>query len=424
MDDKFLEQLENDIHNKVVAYEYSDAGDKTLSGFIITLLKVGKSAQEVNEELLLLVGTDYDSNLTEWIFTRKQELEALASAPEASTPIQEGQSQQQPEELNPASSRQTERMDTERPKSRMFSQALGGVLTNDSKRTDYSSTRRRSDRSRSRSRSPERRSTRYERPERISRHDDQNSRKSNDVFSRIGHAKGKSGDRPSVFDRLGGSKPIDIPESRHNNKQERCKYWPNCKNGDNCTFVHPTSICPDFPNCPKKASECLGIHPEVGKPALQPHTAKLPYPCKFFPYCNNPVCPYMHPIMPPQQAYFMQAQPSFSKVGQRVQIPCKNGDACTRPDCHFLHPKDADYNKTEIICKFDGACTRPNCFYKHTKENNTQNKVFINKSENTNARQFSVPEDQIEERIIVGESADVIRESEQPSASKDVDMDL
>lgn len=64
--------LQNDIHNKVVAYEYSDAGgkrrsntvvikflyshcilDKTLSGFIITLLKVGKNAQEVNDELLL-----------------------------------------------------------------------------------------------------------------------------------------------------------------------------------------------------------------------------------------------------------------------------------------------------------------------------------------------------------------------------------
>ncbi|CAO3617358.1 unnamed protein product [Mucor fragilis] len=335
------------------------------------------------------------------------------------------QEPQQSEEQSRAPSQQTERMSTERPKSRMFSQALGGALTNDSKRTDYSSTRRRSDRSRSRSRSPERRSARYERPERTSRHEDKRPRRSNDVFSRIGNARGNSGsgsgsgDRPSVFDRLGGSKPIDIPERHHDNKQERCKYWPNCKNGDDCTFVHPTSICPDFPKCPKKASECLGIHPEISKPVSQPHTAKLPYPCKFFPYCNNPVCPYMHPIMPPQQAYFMQAQPSFSKVGQRVQIPCKNGDACTRPDCHFLHPKDADYNKTEVICKFDGACTRPNCFYKHTKENNAQNKVLINKSENTNARQFSVPEDQVEERIIVGDSADVIRES----ASKDVDMD-
>ncbi|KAF1804901.1 CCCH-type zinc finger transcription factor [Mucor lusitanicus] len=424
MDDKLLEQLENDIHNKVVAYEYSDAGDKTLSGFIITLLKVGKNAQEVNEELLMLVGTDYDSNLTEWIFTRKHELEAHASAPETSTPMQEEQHQPS-EEQSAAPSRQTERMDTERPKSRMFSQALGGVLANDSKRPDYSSVRRRREQSRSRSRSPERRSTRYERPERTSRHEVQDTRRSTDVFSRIGNARGKSGDRPSVFDRLGESKPIDIPERHHSNKQERCKYWPNCKNGDNCTFVHPTTICPDFPNCPKKASECLGIHPELGQAALQPHTAKLPYPCKFFPYCNNPVCPYIHPIMPPQQAYFMQAQPSFPKVGQRVQIPCKNGDACTRPDCHFLHPKDAAYNnKTEVICKFDGACTRPNCFYKHTKENNTQNKVFINKSENTNARQFSVPEDQIEERITVGESADVIRQSEQPSASKDVDMDL
>lgn len=92
----------------------------------------------------------------------------------------------------------------------------------------------------------------------------------------------------------------------------------------------------------------MGIHPETAKPVLQQSTSKIPFPCKFFPYCSNPVCPYMHPAMLPQQAFFMQAQPSFTKVGQRVQIPCKNGDACTRPDCHFLHPKDPDF-KAEII---------------------------------------------------------------------------
>lgn len=83
------------------------------------------------------------------------------------------------------------------------------------------------------------------------------------------------------------------------------------------------------------------IHPEnatkLNTSAYSQPSVKLPYPCKFFPYCNNPVCPYVHPL--PQQTFYMQAQPSYA-AGQRVLTPCKNGDNCTRPGCHFLHPKD------------------------------------------------------------------------------------
>lgn len=108
-----------------------------------------------------------------------------------------------------------------------------------------------------------------------------------------------------------------------------------------------SNICytSDFPKCPKKAIECMFIHPEVSKPIVMPQVKKLPVPCKFFPYCTNPLCPYMHPAVP----QYMQAKPSFATTGQRVQIPCKNGDACTRPDCHFIHPKDPPAPQSEII---------------------------------------------------------------------------
>lgn len=156
--------------------------------------------------------------------------------------------QQQQQQQQNTSSQQTDRMETDKPKNRIFSQALGGVLNNNTKRSDFSqrsTISRRSDRSRSRSRSPERRSSRYERHERTSRHeqqrDEQGTRRSGDVFSRIGTAK--SDDRRSVFDRLGGSKPIETPERQHDSKNERCKYWPNCKNGDECIYFHPTTIC-------------------------------------------------------------------------------------------------------------------------------------------------------------------------------------
>jgi hypothetical protein len=142
-------------------------------------------------------------------------------------------------------------METDRPKSRIFSQALGGVLNNNSQ-SERSSTRftasRRADRSRSRSRSPERRTFRSERrrDQRDVRHEQRDDRRSGNIFSRIGNAS-RDEERPSVFDRLGGSKPITVHQQTHqsdNKNEERCKYWPSCKNGDDCIYVHPTTVCP------------------------------------------------------------------------------------------------------------------------------------------------------------------------------------
>ncbi|KAI8348030.1 hypothetical protein EDC96DRAFT_313110 [Choanephora cucurbitarum] len=415
MNNEKWELLQNEIHTKCVTYDYIDATDSTLSEFIVNLVQVGKSPEEVDQELSSLVGSDYDPNVTRWIFTRKQELENSLTT-QQSEPQPEPKQDEQPMETS------------EPPKNRIFSRALGRALNNDSRSEPsrrYQSSRRED---RSRSRSPIRSSTRYERDNHRytseRRHDTRDSQRSGDVFSRVGPQENSQSDRPSVFDRLGGSKPVVIPPRSLDEpkKKERCKYWPACKNGKECPFFHPTKMCPDFPNCPKKASECTFIHPETSQPVIQPPVMnKLPIPCKFFPYCNNPVCPYVHPIVAPQQqAFFMQAQSSFTQ--QRVQVPCKNGDACTRPDCHFLHPKDPN-PLAEVICKYDGACTRPNCFYKHTKENNAQSKVFANRQIDTSSRQFSVPEDQVDERITVGQSADLIPQQHTMEVDRDVVMD-
>ncbi|RMB98836.1 hypothetical protein DUI87_25055 [Hirundo rustica rustica] len=58
---------------------------------------------------------------------------------------------------------------------------------------------------------------------------------------------------------------------------ERCKYWPACKNGDECVYHHPTLPCKVFPNC-KFADKCLFIHPN----------------CKYDAKCTKPDCPYTH----------------------------------------------------------------------------------------------------------------------------------
>ncbi|CAO3686140.1 unnamed protein product [Rhizopus microsporus] len=393
-------QLKNEIHNKLVTYEYVDATDNTLSDFIVGLMRVGKNPEELSNELQSLVGSDYEPTKTiaQPETPKDAENEKIISKSQQGIDVQpaaEASDKDVAVEQNAPSKSIKLNKD-----SRIFSKAIGSALNltpERSSRERFTQERRR-ERSRSPSPDPKRPRTML----RDDRHKNEES-KSNDVFSRLGGSSSTKEVRPSVFDRLGTVNDVPAPKEE-NTKSQRCKYWPTCKNGEDCPFFHPTTVCPDFPNCPNKPNECMFIHPETHKkPAtmIQPQfPAKLPYPCKFFPYCNNPVCPYIHPI--PQQAYYMQSH----SYGQRVPVPCKNGDDCTRPNCHFLHPKDPN-PFAEIICKYDGACTRPNCLYKHTKEN-PKNKVLISKPDTTN-RQFSVPEDQIEERIIVGESADIIK---------------
>ncbi|GAA5804250.1 hypothetical protein HPULCUR_009737 [Helicostylum pulchrum] len=435
MQPELLNQLKIEIHNKCVAYDYNDATDSTLSDFIISLIQVNKTSQEVNEELLLLVGSDYDPNLTQWIFERKSELENMPAATDQSQPQQQvEQTTEKDEDMDMAP-----RIAKPDRENRIFSKAIGSVIGHVN-RNERSSQPRRSERSRTRSRSrspvrrssrspvrhssrsPARQSSRYEHERQSSRYEDRRSgryeedrNKSGSILSRLGNSNTNSRsdeERPSVFDRLGGAKPIPITRNKDEPaKKERCKYWPNCKNGEECIYFHPTTVCPDFPNCPKPAIECMFIHPEIAKSVMPQQIKKLAVPCKFFPYCSNPACPFVHPVV--AQPYYMQPKPSFTAPGQRLQIPCKNADACTRPDCHFLHPKDPN-PQADIVCKFDGACTRPNCFYKHTQINNP-NKVFIN-SDLTN-RSFSVAEDEVVERITVGDSADLITNNNQSEPS-------
>lgn len=79
---------------------------------------------------------------------------------------------------------------------------------------------------------------------------------------------------------------------------ERCKYWPACKNGDECAYHHPISPCKAFPNC-KFAEKCLFVHPN----------------CKYDAKCTKPDCPFTHvsrriPVLSPKPAVAPPAPPS------------------------------------------------------------------------------------------------------------------
>ncbi|XP_030659795.1 zinc finger CCCH domain-containing protein 14 isoform X17 [Nomascus leucogenys] len=118
---------------------------------------------------------------------------------------------------------------------------------------------------------------------------------------------------------------------------ERCKYWPACKNGDECAYHHPISPCKAFPNC-KFAEKCLFVHPN----------------CKYDAKCTKPDCPFTHvsrriPVLSPKPAVAPPASPSSSQL-------CRYFPACKKMECPFYHPKH---------CRFNTQCTRPDCTFYH-----------------------------------------------------------
>ncbi|XP_058511296.1 zinc finger CCCH domain-containing protein 14 isoform X3 [Ochotona princeps] len=117
---------------------------------------------------------------------------------------------------------------------------------------------------------------------------------------------------------------------------ERCKYWPACKNGEECAYHHPVSPCKAFPNC-KFAEKCLFVHPN----------------CKYDAKCTKPDCPFTHmsrriPVLSPKPV----TTPGIPSSGQL----CRYFPACKKMECPFYHPKH---------CRFNTQCTRPDCTFYH-----------------------------------------------------------
>lgn len=128
-------------------------------------------------------------------------------------------------------------------------------------------------------------------------------------------------------------------------KEEKCRFWPNCKEGDDgsCPYVHPSKKCEHFPLC-SFGNRCLFIHPQI--------------PCKYQLRCQNPSCNYQHTVL---------AGGSKSNVN----IPCKFHPNCRNTGCPFLHPIDSE-------CRFGKECNRPSCPFKHVEERIGVSKTLIN----------------------------------------------
>lgn len=114
--------------------------------------------------------------------------------------------------------------------------------------------------------------------------------------------------------------------------KEKCRYWPACKNGDQCPFQHPTVPCKAFPNC-KYKEKCLFIHPN----------------CKYDAFCKRRDCPYTHA----SRRNFSCAPPVASSPSLKH---CRFYPHCTNTQCPYFHPKP---------CKFGASCQARSCPFSH-----------------------------------------------------------
>ncbi|KAK9870253.1 hypothetical protein WA026_006339 [Henosepilachna vigintioctopunctata] len=81
---------------------------------------------------------------------------------------------------------------------------------------------------------------------------------------------------PKVDESMVSDNLKEIPPSL-TKVREKCKYFPQCRNGENCEFYHPSRNCEQFPYC-KFGEKCLYLHPS----------------CKFGTSCTRRGCPYSH----------------------------------------------------------------------------------------------------------------------------------
>ena len=151
----------------------------------------------------------------------------------------------------------------------------------------------------------------------------------------------------------------NVSEVAEEASRERCKFWPNCKQRDQCAYVHPTKPCAKFPQCPF-GDNCLFVHPQ----------------CRFAASCTNASCYYSHPknrsrkrplshtspyAVPPGSLGSKVANSKYMPVASSGDVTCKYGAQCKSSNCPFLHPK---YMKD---CAFGVSCRRKStgCKYLH-----------------------------------------------------------
>ncbi|XP_052863486.1 serine/arginine repetitive matrix protein 1 [Anopheles cruzii] len=131
--------------------------------------------------------------------------------------------------------------------------------------------------------------------------------------------------------------------------KERCKYFPSCRQGETCEFLHPTTPCKAFPGC-KFGDKCLYLHPM----------------CKYDLTCHRLDCNFMHSkstvtgagaSAPPLASSVVPVQ-NYKTISAKPLPPlCKYYPNCSNTQCTFYHPK---------MCRFGRHCVnKVECNFYH-----------------------------------------------------------
>lgn len=129
--------------------------------------------------------------------------------------------------------------------------------------------------------------------------------------------------------------------------KERCKYFPLCRQGDSCEFLHPSTNCKAFPAC-KFGDKCLYLHPM----------------CKYDKTCHRLDCTYMHtkPLAghvssaPPLASSVVPVQNYKTITAKPLPQLCRFYPGCSNGDlCPYYHPKLCRFGKhcmNKVECNF------------------------------------------------------------------------
>uniref|UniRef100_A0A182ITY7 Zinc finger CCCH domain-containing protein 14 n=1 Tax=Anopheles atroparvus TaxID=41427 RepID=A0A182ITY7_ANOAO len=134
--------------------------------------------------------------------------------------------------------------------------------------------------------------------------------------------------------------------------KDRCKYFPTCRQGESCEFLHPSTPCKAFPSC-KFGDKCLYLHPM----------------CKYDLTCHRLDCNFMHTksssavasssslAAPPLASSVVPVQ-NYKTISAKPLPPlCKYYPNCVNSQCPFYHPK---------MCRFGRLCVnKVECNFYH-----------------------------------------------------------
>ncbi|EPY50193.1 poly(A) binding protein Nab2 [Schizosaccharomyces cryophilus OY26] len=244
------------VESKLADYGWAEEA-ASLTDFIFVMISNGKDQSQVTEELVDLIGPEFDSNFSQWLFDELREFESSQGAQTTNEEQVSGQNEQ-PTLAETSNERLPE---------------TSAAATADTK--------------------------------------EEVGKGNPPQTERVGQKLKSSAVPKQRFNPMAPSfsvtKPIVPPAKRffkHDEEIPLCKFADKCARAD-CIFAHPTpaassgegmvlsnKMCPAGRDC--KNSDCVEGHPSPAFATTLPFKGTIPVVCRYNP-CLNPSCRFLHP---------------------------------------------------------------------------------------------------------------------------------